>query len=66
VAENLSLSQQKYASSDVLYLHKLMFKLNEMLIRENRIKLAKGCFDFIEHRVKLDLSGWSEMDIFKH
>lgn len=63
---SLTKSQQKYAASDVFYLHKLRLKLNEMLIRENRMKLAEGCFNFIEHRVMLDLSGWSDLDIFKH
>ena len=65
-ADKLSLSQQKYAGTDVLHLHKLQFKLNEMLEREKRSKLAEGCFKFLEHRVMLDLSGWSEMDIFRH
>ena len=65
-AKKLSMSQQKYAATDVLYLHKLRLKLNEMLIRENRMKLAEGCFNFIEHRVNLDLSGWSDLDIFRH
>ena len=64
--EKLSISQQKYAATDVLHLHKLRIKLNQMLIRENRLKLAEGCFNFIEHRVMLDLSGWSDLDIFKH
>ena len=56
----------KYAAIDVLFLHKLRLKLNKMLMRENRFDMAKACFDFIEHRVKLDLSGWSDLDIFKH
>ena len=65
-ANKLSLSQQKYAATDVLYLHELMLKLNDILIREHRFNLAKECFDFLEHRVMLDLSGWSDLDIFKH
>ena len=65
-AKKLTLPQQKYAATDVFFLHKLRLKLNEMLIRENRMKLAIGCFDFIEHRVILDLSGWSDLDIFRH
>jgi len=65
-SKKLSISQQKYAATDVLYLHKLMKKLNEILIREKRMKLAMGCFNFVEHRVLLDLSGWSDLDIFKH
>ena len=63
---NLTKEQQKYAATDVLYLHKIRDKLDKMLIREKRVKLAKACFDFIEHRTDLDISGWSEQDIFKH
>ena len=37
-----------------------------MLTREDRLAIAKSCFNFLEHRVKLDLSGWSESDIFRH
>ena len=62
----LSVSQQKYAATDVLHLHNLQSKLNEILNRENRVKLAESCFKFLEHRVILDLSGWSDIDIFKH
>ena len=65
-ANNLTLSQQKYAATDVLYLNKLKNKLNKMLLRENRIQLAQACFDFIEFRTNLDLLGWDNMDIFKH
>tara|TARA_Y100001970_G_scaffold293946_1_gene444889 strand:- start:595 stop:1206 length:612 start_codon:yes stop_codon:yes gene_type:complete len=62
----LSIKQQKYAATDVLYLHDLKKKLDEMLVRENRLKIAQACFKFIEYRVNLDLSGWSELDIFSH
>ena len=63
---DLTKDQQKYAATDVLYLHKIRDKLDKMLIREKRVKLAKACFDFIEHRTDLDISGWAEQDIFKH
>ena len=62
----LTIEQQKYAATDVLYLHELREKLNLMLIREKRQKLAQGCFDFIEHRTDLDIIGWQDIDIFKH
>ena len=62
----LSKEQQRYAATDVLYLHKIKDRLNKMLIREKRDKLAKVCFDFIEYRTDLDLMGWAEQDIFKH
>ncbi len=62
----LTKEQQKYAATDVLYLHRLKDKLDMMLLREKRSKLAKACFDFIQYRTDLDINGWSEQDIFKH
>jgi ribonuclease D len=62
----LTKEQQKYAATDVLYLHKLKDKLDMMLLREKRTKLARACFDFIQYRTDLDINGWSEQDIFKH
>ena len=62
----LTKEQQKYAATDVLYLHKIKDKLDTMLLREKRSKLAKACFDFIQYRTDLDINGWSEQDIFKH
>lgn len=58
--------QLKYASNDVLFLHKIKDRLNIILENENRKKLAEDCFKFLPTRVKLDLSGWLEMDIFSH
>ena len=63
---DLTKEQQSYAATDVLYLHKIRDKLNKMLIREKRVKLARACFDFIEYRTDLDISGWADQDIFKH
>ena len=62
----LTKEQQKYAATDVLYLHKLKDKLDMMLLREKRNKLANACFDFIQYRTDLDINGWSDQDIFKH
>ena len=62
----LTLQQQKYAATDVLYLHKIKNKLDKILDREGRIKLAQSCFSFIEHRTNMDLLGWADQDIFKH
>ena len=62
----LTKEQQKYAATDVLYLHKIKDKLDSMLLREKRSKLAKACFDFIPYRTDLDINGWSDQDIFKH
>ena len=62
----LTKEQQKYAATDVLYLHKIKDKLDSMLLREKRDKLAKACFDFIQYRTDLDINGWTDQDIFKH
>ena len=65
-AEKLSSVQLEYAASDVLYLHQLRDKLDDMLAREGRSALAQSCFDFLPTRAKLDLAGWPETDIFSH
>jgi len=65
-SSSLTLAQQKYAATDVLYLHKIKNELDKMLIREKRVKLAQACFNFIKYRTDLDIAGWSEQDIFKH
>ncbi len=57
--------QIKYAASDVLYLHEIKNKLNEMLKREGRYELAQKCFNFIQTRCDLDLEGF-DFDIFRH
>ncbi|AQR60899.1 ribonuclease D [Brevundimonas sp. LM2] len=65
-APELSQAQLEYAASDVLHLHVIMRRLNEMLVREDRMTLAQACFDFLPTRARLDLRGWDEMDIFAH
>ncbi len=65
-AETLTAEQLKYAASDVLYLHAMREKLDEMLAREGRTELAQACFDFLPTRAALDLAGWDEIDIFAH
>ena len=62
----LTKEQHEYAATDVLYLHRIKEKLDKMLQREKREKLAKACFDFIQYRTDLDINGWSEQDIFRH
>jgi len=65
-AHELSPAQQDYAARDVLYLHALRDKMDERLARENRRELAAACFAFLPVRAELDLTGWSEEDIFHH
>jgi len=65
-ATELSADQLRYAANDVLYLHALRRKLDEMLAREGRTALAERCFQFVSTRVALDLEGWADQDIFAH
>jgi ribonuclease D len=58
--------QLTYAASDVLHLHAVRARLDEMLVREGRDGLARACFDFLPHRALLDEAGWEEVDIFAH
>ena len=65
-AASLSDAQQKYAASDVLYLHRLRAVLDEMLEREGRTRIAKACFEFLPVRANMDLGGFDDLDIFHH
>ncbi len=65
-AADLSEDQIAYAASDVLHLHALKARLDEMLTRERRDHLARACFDFLPHRALLDAAGWEDTDIFAH
>jgi ribonuclease D len=62
----LSPEQVAYAASDVLYLHQLRTKLDMMLEREGRARLAQACFEFLPTRAQLDLAGWEDIDVFAH
>jgi len=65
-ADTLTTEQQAYAAGDVLYLHQLKEKLDEMLAREDRTGLALRCFEFLGTRSDLDLAGFEDLDIFHH
>lgn len=65
-AEKLTRAQREYAASDVLFLHEIKERLDEMLAREGREKLAQASFDYLPTRARLDLEGWPDTDIFHH
>ncbi|MAR55748.1 MAG: ribonuclease D [Rickettsiales bacterium] len=65
-AATLTDDQIAYAASDVLYLHQLREELNRRLVREGRMELAADLFACLPARVKADLAGWAEIDIFAH
>jgi len=62
----LSDAQLTYAANDVLHLHRLRQRLDGMLRREGRYDLATACFEFLPHRVEIDLAGWPDQDIFAY
>ena len=62
---NLSKEQINYAATDVMYLHEIKDKLDQILVRQNRKKLVQACIEFLPTRVELDLRGWNN-DIFSH
>lgn len=65
-ADTLTREQLDYAAADVLYLHALKEKLDQMLAREGRKRLAEACFQFLPARAALDVAGWPEIDILAH
>lgn len=65
-ATTLSQQQLAYAAADVLHLHALKARLDEMLDRDGRRAWAEACFRFLPVRGTLDLAGFHEMDIFSH
>ncbi len=65
-ARMLSDQQKVYAASDVLHLHTLKTRLDEMLERDGRRHLAESAFRFLPTRAALDLAGFDDMDIFSH
>jgi ribonuclease D len=65
-AAELTDAQVSYAAADVIYLHALKERLDAMLARESRDRLAAACFRFLPERVRLDLGGFAAEDIFAH
>ena len=66
ITERLKVKEQiNYAATDVIHLHEIREKLDEILERQNRRKLVQACIEFLPTRVELDLRGWNN-DIFSH
>ena len=61
----LSPAQLKYCANDVLYLHEIHNKLEDILKREGRYNLYNECLKFLNVRVELDLASFKE-DIWSH
>jgi ribonuclease D len=65
-ASELTDAQISYAAADVIYLHALKERLDAMLMREGRERLAAACFRFLPERARLDIAGFAAEDIFAH
>ncbi|MBF0436233.1 MAG: ribonuclease D [Magnetococcales bacterium] len=65
-ADMLSDQQLAYTAGDVMYLVGIRERLEVMLTRENRWELAKEVMAALPMRVRLDLGGWENEDIFSH
>lgn len=65
-AETLRPEQMEYAATDVIHLHAIKTKLDEVLRRENRTEIAQNCFEFLNTRAVLDILGMANDDIFAH
>ena len=65
-SNELNKEQLLYAATDVLYLHQIKNKLDTLLERENRINIAKSCFEYLPTRVLFDLMIDNNYDIFAH
>ena len=61
----LTPAQLKYCANDVIYLHKINDNLNQILIRENRMRLYEEAIKFIQTRVNLDIASFKD-DILSH
>lgn len=64
-SEELTKDQLVYAAGDVLHLHALKEKLDQILQREGRKDLAEACFEFLPTRALLDVKGWGD-DLLSH
>lgn len=64
--KDLSDAQRKYAASDVLYLHQLKEKLDQLLVREGRVEIAQACFDYLPYRATFDAWAGEHNDIFNY
>lgn len=63
-ANNLTKAQLAYAANDVRYLIPLRHKLEQMLAREERLRLAQRCFECLPVIVSLDLEMYG--NVFEH
>ncbi len=62
---DLSEKQLQYCAKDVVFLHKIFYSLEKILVREKRDKLYYETIEFINTRVNLDIASFTT-DIWSH
>ena len=62
---DLSEKQLQYCAKDVVFLHKIFYSLEKILVREKRDKLYYETIEFINTRVNLDIVSFTT-DIWSH
>ena len=62
---DLSEKQLQYCAKDVVFLHKIFYSLEKILVREKRDKLYYETIEFINTRVNLDIASFNS-DIWSH
>ena len=62
---DLSEKQLQYCAKDVVFLHKIFYCLEKILIREKRDKLYNETIKFVNTRVNLDIASFTA-DIWSH
>lgn len=60
-ADVLTHDQKVYAATDVLHLHAIKEKLDQMLCRENRQDLAARLFQFLPYQAQLDYEKFTDV-----
>lgn len=65
-ADELTDSQLEYAANDVLYLHDLRDRLNEILSSEERYEIAMSCMDTLPLVVTMDSMNFEIGEILNH
>ncbi len=65
-ASELTKEQLEYAANDVVHLHAMQRKLDQMLDKEGRKIVANGLFSCLPAIVRADLAGWGNEDIFAY
>ena len=63
-SRELTAKQLSYGAKDVMYLLRLLTKLESELESEGILELARLCFDHIPTRVELDIGGYQ--DVYKY